>query len=64
MEWKLFSEIKPEPYTRIIIHRLINNQSYVDVISYYEEPKSGLKPWVDIKGITHWMNLPPAPKDL
>jgi hypothetical protein len=64
MQWKLFSEEKPEPDTRIIIHRLINNQSYVDVISYYEEPKSGLKPWVDIKGITHWMNLPDAPKDL
>jgi len=38
--------------------------SYVDVINYYEEPQNGLKPWVDIKGITHWMNLPDAPKDL
>ena len=64
MEWNLFSETKPESFKRIIIHRLINDQSYVDVINYYEEPQSGLPPLVDIKGITHWMNLPDAPKDL
>lgn len=64
MEWKLFSEEKPKPYTRIIIRRLVNDQSYVDVINYYEEQEGGLKPWVDIKGITHWMDLPTFPKDL
>jgi hypothetical protein len=64
MQWKVFSEIKPEQYTRIIIHRLIGKYSYVDVINYFEEPENKMTPLNNIKGITHWMPLPDAPKDL
>jgi hypothetical protein len=64
MEWKVFSEIKPEQYTRIIIHRLIGKNSYVDVVNYFEEPENKMTPLNNIKGITHWMPLPDAPKDL
>jgi hypothetical protein len=62
MEWKLLSEEKPEQYTRIIIHRVIGKQSYVDVVNYFEEPEIKLASLNNIKGITHWMPLPEAPK--
>jgi hypothetical protein len=64
MEWKVFSEIKPEQYTRIIVHRLIGKNSYVDVLNYFEEQENKMTPLNNIKGITHWMPLPDAPKDL
>ncbi len=61
---ELFSEIKPEQYTRIIVHRLIGKNSYVDVLNYFEEQENKMTPLNNIKGITHWMPLPDAPKDL
>jgi hypothetical protein len=63
MEWKVFSEIKPEQYTRIIIHRLIGKNSYVDVVNYFEESGNKMVPLNNLIGITHWMPLPDAPKD-
>jgi hypothetical protein len=51
MIWKLFSEEKPEQYTKIIIHRVIGKQSYVDVINYFEEPETKLAPLNNIIGI-------------
>ena len=65
MQWKLFSEEKPEQYTRIIVHRLIGKYSYVDVVNYFEEePENKMVPLNNLIGITHWMPLPEAPKDL
>jgi hypothetical protein len=63
MEWKVFSEIKPEQYTRIIVHRLIGKNSYVDVLNYFEEPENKMVSLNNLIGITHWMPLPDAPKD-
>ena len=63
MEWKVFSEIKPEQYTRIIVHRLIGKNSYVDVVNYFEESGNKMVPLNNLIGITHWMPLPDAPKD-
>jgi len=63
MEWKVFSEIKPEQYTRIIVHRLIGKNSYVDVLNYFEEPENKMVSLNNLIGITHWMPLPEPPKD-
>jgi hypothetical protein len=63
MQWKIFSEEKPEQYSRIIIHRVIGTKSYVDVVNYFEEPETKLAPLNNIIGIKHWMPLPEPPKD-
>lgn len=63
MEWKLLSEEKPEQYTRVIVHRLLGKHSYVDVVNYFEEPpENKMVTLNNLKGITHWMPLPEAPK--
>ena len=60
-EWVSISERKPENHTRVIVHRVIGKHSYVDVMNYIEEPVSGVKPFVDLQHIKHWMPLPAKP---
>jgi len=61
MQWRDFADEKPKNYSRVIVHRVIGQQSYVDVMNYIEEPQSGLKPLVDLEHIRHWMPMPEAP---
>jgi hypothetical protein len=61
MQWRSFEDEKPTNYSRVIVHRVIGQQSYVDVMNYIEEPQSGLKPLVDLEHIKHWMLLPEPP---
>jgi hypothetical protein len=61
MQWRDFADEKPTNYSRVIVHRVIGQQSYVDVMNYIEEPQSGLKPLVALEHIRHWMPLPKAP---
>jgi hypothetical protein len=61
MQWREFATEKPENYSRVIAHRVIGQRSYVDVMSYIEEPESGMKPLVDTQHIKHWMPMPEPP---
>ena len=61
MRWRDFADEKPTNYSRVIVHRVIGKQSYVDVINYIEEPECALKPLVDTQHIRHWMLLPEPP---
>ncbi len=58
LQWRNFANEKPDNYSRILVHRLIGQHSYVDVANYIEEPESGLKPLADMAGVVHWMPLP------
>jgi hypothetical protein len=62
MQWRSFADEKPTNYSRVIVHRVIGKQSYVDVMNYIEEPASGLKPVVDLEQIKHWMPMPKEPE--
>ena len=64
MQWRDFSDEKPTNYSRVIVHRVIGEKSYVDAVNYIEEPQSGLKPLVDTQHIKHWMPMPQAPPEL
>lgn len=64
MQWRDFADQKPTNYSRVIVHRVIGDKSYVDAMNYIEEPQSGLKPLVDLKHIKHWMPMPEAPPEL
>ena len=61
MQWRDFADEKPTNYSRVIVHRVIGQQSYVDVMNYFEEPASGLRPFVEVEHIRHWMPMPEAP---
>jgi hypothetical protein len=61
MQWRSFEDEKPTNYSRVIVHRVIGEQSYVDVMNYIEEPTSGLRPLVEVEHIRHWMPMPEAP---
>jgi Fe-S oxidoreductase len=37
MQWRSFADEKPTNYSRVIVHRVIGKQSYVDVINYITE---------------------------
>jgi len=58
MQWRSYEEEKPTNYSRVIVHRVIGDKSYVDVMNYIEEPASGVKP----QHIKHWMPLPKEPE--
>jgi hypothetical protein len=60
-EWRVFADEKPTNYTRVIVHRVIGDKSYVDVINYIEEPASGMKPLVHTQHVKHWMPMPEPP---
>jgi hypothetical protein len=62
MQWRRYEDEKPTNYSRVIVHRIIGNKSYVDVMNYIEEPASGLKPLVDLEHIKHWMPMPKEPE--
>lgn len=62
-QWIPWAERKPEHCSRILIHRSVAGQSYVDAIAYHEEPDTSMKPLADTKHITHWMPMPDAPAD-
>ena len=64
MHWRDFANEKPDNYSRVIVHRVIGKQSYVDVMNYIEELASGMKPFVDTQHIRHWMPMPEAPPEL
>ena len=64
MQWRDFADQKPTNYSRVIVHRVIGEKSYVDVMNYIEEPQSGVKPFVDTQHIQHWMPMPEAPPEL
>ena len=61
MQWRSFADEKPTNYSRVIVHRVIGKQSYVDVINYITEEECGLKPLVDTQHIKHWMPMPKEP---
>jgi hypothetical protein len=61
MQWRSFADEKPTNYSRVIVHRVIGDKSYVDVMNYIEEPASGMKPLVDTQHIKHWMPMPKEP---
>jgi hypothetical protein len=61
MQWRDFADEKPTNCSRVIVHRVIGQQSYVDVMNYIEEPQSGLKPLIDLEHIRHWMPMPETP---
>jgi|688.fasta_scaffold65762_12 hypothetical protein len=61
MQWREFATEKPENYSRVIVHRVIGDKSYVDVMNYIEEPASGMKPLVDTQHVKHWMPMPKEP---
>jgi hypothetical protein len=61
MRWRDFADEKPTNYSRVIVHRVIGQQSYVDVMNYFEEPASGLRSFVEVEHIRHWMPMPEAP---
>jgi hypothetical protein len=56
MQWRSFDEDKPENYSRVLIHRVVGQHSYVDVTNYIEEP------FRDLSGVKHWMPLPEPPQ--
>jgi len=62
MQWRDFADEKPTNYSRVIVHRVIGEKSYVDAMNYIEEPASGMKPLVDTQHIRHWMPLPEPPQ--
>jgi hypothetical protein len=36
MQWRRYEDEKPTNYSRVIVHRVIGQQSYVDVMNYFE----------------------------
>jgi hypothetical protein len=64
MQWRDFADEKPTNYSRVIVHRVIGDKSYVDVMNYIEEPESGMRPLVDTQHIKHWMPMPSSPREV